>query len=213
MRVVDALPAIRSSRFDLPLTYEAGDLEVTVGDVLRVPLGNRDVLAFAVSPVREIAQAPQPLKGLLERLAVPRAFDETGLHLARFVADRYLCTLNEALSAVVLADALPRMRDSFVRSATRPDAGRFASVPARLIRLIWEELGTAFTLEQLLRHPDARRAGDRSALLRYVRALVRGGALRRERRMVDPRTAEYRVRVLDPGNAPIRGKKAEQLAA
>ena len=57
VRVVDALPAIRSSRFDLPLTYDAGALELAVGDVVRVPLGSRDVLAFVVSPVRGARRA------------------------------------------------------------------------------------------------------------------------------------------------------------
>src|SRR5262249_49430818 len=84
IRVVEALAAIRSSRFDLPLTYDAGDLELDVGDVVRVPLGNRDVLAFVVSPVREVERIETPLKPVAQRLDVPRAFDETGLHLARF---------------------------------------------------------------------------------------------------------------------------------
>ena len=53
MRAVDALPAIRSSRFDLPLTYDAGSLELAVGDVVRIPLGGRDVLGYIISPVRE----------------------------------------------------------------------------------------------------------------------------------------------------------------
>ena len=97
---------------------------------------------------------------MLERLDVPRAFDEIGLHLARFVAEHYLCTLGEALGAVVLADAIPRMRDSFVRGA-RPNPRRYPSVPPRLMRLIWEELADGFGLEQLLRHPEARRIGDR----------------------------------------------------
>ncbi len=212
MRAVDALPAIRSSRFDLPLSYDAGSLEPAIGDVVRVPLGSREVLAFIVSPVREIAPAGKPLRPLLERLDVPRAFDEMGLHLARFVAEHYVCTLGEALSAVVLADAIPRMRDSFVRAA-RPDPRRLPSVPPRLVRLIWEELGDGFALEQLLRHPAARRIGDRSALLAHARALVRAGALTRERRLIDPRTSEYRVRILEPGEGSMRGKKAAALAA
>ena len=115
--------------------------------------------------------------------------------------------------AIVLADAIPRMRDSFVRLTESPSPQRYRSVPPRLLRLIWEELPQGFSLDQLLRHPEARRAADRAALLRHVRALVRSGALRRERRLVDPRTSEYRVRVLDPGDRPIRGKKAEALAA
>ncbi len=212
MRVVDALPAIRSSRFDLPLTYEARDATLGVGDVIRVPLGNREVLAYCVSPVREIDAGEEPLKPVLERLDVPRAFDETGLQLARFVAAHYICTLGEALSAAVLADALPRMRDSFLRSPDRPAPQRFRSVPPRLVRLVWDELPDGFSLDQLLRHPEARRSADRAALLRHVAALVRGGALRRERRLVEPRTSEYRVRVLDPGDAQARGAKARRLA-
>jgi primosomal protein N' (replication factor Y) len=212
VRVVDALPAIRSSRFDLPLTYDAGRLELRVGEVVRVSLGSREVLAFVVSPVREIGQPAQSLKPVLQRLDVPRAFDEGGLHLAAFMAKQYLCTLGEALSAVVLADAVPRMRDTFVRSA-QPNPRRYPSVPPRLIRLIWEELPDGFALDQLLHHAEARRIGDRGTLLAHVRALVRAGALSRERRMIDPRTSEYRVRVLDPGDRPIRGKKAEALLA
>src|SRR5580658_1796509 len=119
-RAVDALPAIRSSRFDLPLTYDAGPLELAVGDVVRIPLGKRDVLGFVVSPVREVDEAAGALKAVRERLDVPRAFDETGLCLARFVAEQYLCTLGEALGAVVLGGAIPRMRDSLVRAQDQP---------------------------------------------------------------------------------------------
>lgn len=212
MRVVDALPAIRSSRFDLPLTYSAGVYQLRVGDVVRVPLGTRETLAFIVSPVREVAQSPHELKPVTAPLDVPRAFDETGLHLARFVAKHYLCTLGEALRAVVLADAIPRMRDSFARDE-QPDPGRYPSVPPRLVRLIWEELPDGFGLEQLLRHPEARRIGDRATLLAHIRALVRARVLRRERRLIDPRTSEYRVRVLDLGNGEARGRKAQELVA
>jgi primosomal protein N' (replication factor Y) len=211
VRIVDALPAIRSSRFDRPLTYDAHSLDLAVGDVVRVPLGNRDVVGFIVTPVRESARADHALRPVLERLNVPRAFEDTGLHLARFMADQYLCTLGEALSAAVVADAIPRMRDSLVRSGAQPTPKRYPSVPARLLRLMWEELDESFTLEQLLRHPEARRTADRSALLRHVGALVRAGALRRERRLVDPRTSEYRIRVLDLGDQTVRGRKAQAL--
>ena len=190
VRVVDVLPAIRSSRFDLPLTYDAGSLDLWVGDVVRVSLASGEVLAFVVSAPREVAEPTQPLKPILERLDVPRAFGETGLHLARFVAEHYVCTLGEALSAAVLGNAIPRMRDSFVRAA-RPSPQRHHSVPSRLIRLIWDDLTDGFGLEQLLRHPEARRIGDRSALLAHVRALTRSGALRRGRQF--GRAAHYRI--------------------
>jgi primosomal protein N' (replication factor Y) (superfamily II helicase) len=215
VRVVDALADIRSSRFNLPLTYDAGALELGIGDIVRVPLGSRDVVAFVVSPVREVSEAQlgRRLKPVIERLDVPPAFDETGLHLAHFIAECYLCTLREALGAVTLAGAIPRMRDEFVRAVGEDQRRRHPSVPARLLRLIWEDLSDGFALEQLLRHPEARRAGDRAALLRHLQALVRSGDLRRERRLVDPRTREYRVRVLELGDGDRAklGKKARAL--
>lgn len=211
MRTVDALPVIRSSRFDLPLTYDAGTLELAVGELVRVPLGRREVLAFIVSKVRVDEAPPKALRGVLEKLDAPRAFDEIGLHLAEFIADRYLCTLGEALNAVVLSDALPRMRDSLAIVGPSPSPERIPSVPRRLVRLVWEELPDGFSLDRLLRHPEARRAGDRGALLRYVRTLLRAGFLQRERRLVEPRTSEYRVRMLEVGSGTARGKKAQAL--
>ncbi len=211
-RVVDALATIRSSRFNLPLTYDVGGFDVQVGDVVRVPLGNREVVGYIVSDVYDAPPDPKR-KAVLERIDVPRAFDEEGLHLARFVAEYYICTLGEALSAAVLAGAIPRTIDSFVRTVTQPNPQRYPSVPARLVRLIWEELADGFALETLLRHPDARRAGDRSALLRHLQTLTRSGELRRERRFVQPKTSVYRIRVLFPGDAAIRGSKGLALAA
>jgi primosomal protein N' (replication factor Y) len=212
VRAVDALPAIRSSRFDLPLTYAAGSLELDVGDVVRMPLGKRDVLGFVVSPVREVDDSPGTLKEVRERLEVPRAFDETGLRLARFVAEQYLCTLGEALGAVVLGGAIPRMRDSLVRTQAQATPARCPSVPQRLLRLIWEEFDESFTLESLLRHPEARRAADRTALLAHVRTLVRSGSLRRVRRVVEPRISVRRRRALVPAEGHVEGKRAQAFA-
>jgi len=211
-RAVECLATIRSSRFDLPLTYDAADFALSVGEIVRVPLGNREVLAYVVSDVYD-APADPKRKRVLERLDVPRAFDAVGYHLARFVAEYYLCTLGEALSAAVLAGALPRTIDSFVRAVATPNLQRYPSVPPRLVRLIWEELGDGFAIESLLRHPDARRAGDRGALLRHLQALVRSGELRRERRFVQPKTSAYTIRALFPGSALIKGAKAVALRA
>lgn len=212
MRVCDALAAIRSSRFDLPLTYAAGDRDLRVGDVVRVPLGSREVVAYVVSPVREVPDDPR-IRPISERCDVPRAFDEVGLHLAQFVAERYICTLGEALGAVVLAGAVPRVVDGFERRAPRPNPARYPSVPERLLRTVWEDLPDGFGLEALLRHPDARRAGDRTTLLRYVQTLTRSGDLARVRRFVAPKTRAYTVRVLEPGEATIAGRKAAALQA
>lgn len=197
----------------MPLTYDAGHLALCVGDVVRVPLGTREVVAFVVSPVRNESGGERQLKAVIERLEVAPAFDETGLHLARFMADRYACTLGEALGAVVLAGAIPRMRDSLLRTGRRPDEQRYPDVPARLLHLIWDELPDDFEVGRLLRHPDARRAGDRQTLLQHVRRLVRGGDLRRERRLMDPRTREYRIQTLYAGHVAATGKKARALVS
>lgn len=210
-RAVEALAAIRSSRFDLPLTYDTGGFDLRVGEIVRVPLGSREMLAFVVSDAREVDDDGR-LKSVLERLDVPRAFDETGLALAKFVAEYYVCTLGEALSAVVLSGAVPRMVESIERTLAQPSPQRYPSVPSRFSRLIWEEFPAEFGVEALLRHPEARRIGDRASLLRYLQSIVRSGELRRTRRFVDPRTHEYRIKVLRPGRSEIRGKKAEALA-
>lgn len=210
MPCVDALATIRSSRFDLPLTYETAAFDVRVGDVVRVQLGSRDVVAFVVSEPRETPRGAT-LKPIIERLDVPRAFDETGLHLAKFIAEYHLCTLGEALSAVVLSAAVPRMIDSIERAVATPNPQRYPSVPARLVRLIWDDLPERFPLETLLRHPEARRTGDRVALLRYVQALVRSGEVRRTRHFADPKTDEYRIRILEPGASAVRGRRLAAL--
>lgn len=194
----------------MPLSYDARDLELRVGDVVRVPLGAREQVAFVITEPKTI-EADRPLRAVHAHAGVPRAFDEIGLQLAKFVAAHYLCTLGEALSTVVLSGAVPRAVDTFVRMAERPEKDRYPSLPVRLLSLIWEDFPDGFALEQLLRHPEARRAGDRATLLRHVNALVRGGELRRERRFVDPRTHEYRVKVLQPGERAIKGSKSRAL--
>lgn len=204
------MPAIRSSRFDLPLTYDAGDLELQVGDVVRVPLGSREVLAFVLAEPQS-GECAQPLRAVIGKTGAPRAFTPLGLALAAFVARRYLCTLGEALSAVVLAAAVPRTVDTFAPTVPRPNPARYPSVPGRLVRLVWENLREGFTLDQLLRHPEARRAGDRASLLRYVSAMVRSGEIRRERRFMDARTHEFRINALYPGEGKIAGPKARAL--
>lgn len=205
--------AIRSSRFDLPLTYLSGDLALQVGDVVRVPLGGRDVLGFVVAPARDEPQPSLKLRAVRERLDVPRAFDDVGLKLAQFVSERYLCTLNEALSAVTLATALPRTRELL-----RKDEGALAglhagTVPARFVAAIRENFPAAFGLDALLRHPEARRCGDRGQLLHWIGLLVQRRALVRERQTERPKLREYRVRRLEPGPATIAGAKAKALLA
>jgi primosomal protein N' (replication factor Y) (superfamily II helicase) len=210
---VDVLPHLRTARFDRALSYRVPEgLVLSAGDIVRVPLGSRDVFAYVLT-------APYPgdgdasLRDVVARVDGPRAFDATGLALARWMADQYVCSLREALGAVVLAAAIPRAVDRFVPIGEPPDAARFKVVPARLIRLLWTDFRDGAAPDVLLRHPEARRAGDRKTLLRALDALVRAGALERRRTMAKAAVGAATVRVLRRGGVPIKGKKAEALVA
>ena len=204
---------MRTSRFDRRLTYALGDAEsVAVGEVVRVPLGTRTVYGYVLGPAPADAEGGRPLKALT-RTEAPRAFDEEGLALAEFVADRYLCTLGEALTAVTFAGAVPRAVDRLYRTCERPRPEHYPSVPVRLLRLIWEELGDGWTPRRLLRHPEARRVADAPRLLEYVQTLQRSGDLARRRTLGHQSVRARRERWLRAGPAAPRGPKAAGLRA
>ncbi|GAC1500457.1 MAG: primosomal protein N' [Vulcanimicrobiaceae bacterium] len=177
---------------------------------MRVPLGKQDVLAFVLTDPRA-DDGGRELRTVREKTPAPRAFDAMGLALARFIAEYYVCTLAEALSAVVLNAAIPQMVDRLRSVGSLPGPAARSPVPQRLQELIWNDLRDGFTVAQLLRHPEARRSGDRAMLLRAVGALVRSGKLVRERTFSDAKARAYRIRVLRVGNAPIQGEKARRL--
>jgi primosomal protein N' (replication factor Y) (superfamily II helicase) len=213
VRAVDVLVHLATARFDRPLTYGIPDgPSAVVGEVVRVPLGPRELFGYVVSPERTV-EPGSALRAIVARVDVPRAFDEEGLALARWVAETSLCSLRDALGAVVLADAIPRVVERIVPVGEAPDPARFPSVPERLVRLVWGDLREGFAPAVLLRHPEARRSGDRRTLLAAVGALVRAGLLERRRTFVRPSVSEREVRVLEPGDAEIRGRSAAALAA
>ena len=210
MLLVDVLPMLRSTRFELPLTYAAGPHAVALGDIVRVPLGRRELYGLALGDAYE-GEPFEGLREIVERCDLPRAFDATGLALARFVARHDLSTLGEALRCVVLASALPRIEERLVPGERTREIARERG--RALLALMQDEFPEGASPESLLRHPAARRLGARAELLAEITALVRDGALARERRRVEPTYTPYRVRVLVPGATPIRGKKAAALAA
>jgi primosomal protein N' (replication factor Y) len=212
LRFVDVFVQQRTARVERPLTYALpSGLDARIGDVVRVPLGPRQLYGFVVTAPH--ARAPGGnARTISERVDGPRAFDEASLALARWMADRYCCSLGEALGAVVFAAAVPRVVDRFaVRGPL--DAGLHPAVPPRLLRLIGEDFADGFSLEALLRHPDARRAGDRRALLAALGALQRAGALDRERSFAAPRVAEAREKVLEATGIAPAGRRAGALVA
>ena len=209
----DVLPHLKTARFDRALSYRVPDgMVLAPGEVVRVPLGSREVFAYVLgAPYRGDDDAN--LRDVAARVDGPRAFDATGLELARWIADQYVCSLREALGAVVLAAAIPRAVERFVPKGPPPDAARFKVVPERLIRLLWTDFADGASPDVLLRHPEARRAGDRKTLLRALDALVRAGALERRRVLAKAPVGAATLRVLRRGEAAIRGKKGESLVA
>ncbi len=185
---------------------------LAAGDIVRVPLGTREVFAYVLAPPYRGDDDPK-LRDVVTRVDGPRAFDATGLALARWMADQYVCSLREALGAVVLAAALPRAVERFVPVGEAPDAARFKVVPERLIRLLWTDFRDGVAPDVLLRHPEARRAGDRATLVRALGALTRAGALERRRVLAKAAVGAATVRVLRRGDAAIGGKKARALVA
>ncbi len=193
-----------------PLTYAVPDgADPRVGDVVRVPVRNRELYGYVVSaPFTANGIALRPIASFPR---APRAFDEMGLALARFIAEHYVCTLGEALATAVLAAAIPRVEDRLRVVTPEPAPKRYPGVPARLLRLLWEDFREDFALEALLRHPEARRAADRRGLLRHVGALVRSGDLLRVRTPGGARIGERTKHILVPGGGTVAGPKARGL--
>jgi primosomal protein N' (replication factor Y) (superfamily II helicase) len=210
---VDVLPHLRTAAFDRPLSYRVPNgVELAIGDVVRVPLGSRDVFGYVLrAPYR--GEDDPKLRDVAARIDGPRAFDATGLETARWMADQYLCALREALGAVVLAAAIPRTVERFVPIGDPPDPGRFSVVPERLIRLLWSDFRDGVSSDALLRHPEARRSGDRKTLLHALAALVRAGVLERRRILAKAPVGAATIRMLRSGSAAIGGKKAQALLA
>jgi len=199
----------RTARVERPLTYAIGAETVGVGDIVRVPLGPRELYGYVIAT--RLGSPPAGTRPIAARVPGPRAFDEAALALARWMAERYACSLGEALGAVVFAPAMPRVVDRFVvtPSGGEPDA----TIPPRLLRLLRDEFRDGFALEALLRHPEARRAGDRKTLLRAIASLQRAGTLRRERAFLAPRVTEAREKFLRATGVPASGPRVGALVA
>ena len=212
MLAVDVIVQRRSARVDRELTYAVpAGMALDVGDVVRVPLGPRELFGYVVAGPRDVAPAGR-LREVAARVHGAPAFDREALALARWMAERYCCSLDEALGTVAFASAVPRVSDRF-EPAQPLDPARFPRLPPRLLRLIAGDLREGFSLEAILRHPEARRAGDRRTLQRALSALVRAGVLVRSRSVTTARIGERRERVLEATGKAIGGTRAIALVA
>ncbi len=215
----------RTARVERPLTYAVPfGLVLDVGDLVRVPLGPRELYGFVISSPRERSKVPGSVRPIAARVAGPRAFDARGLALARWIAERYCCSLGEALGPLTFAAALPRVVDRFTvvasldrgsadGKAARLEPAQFPSVSPRLLHLLKDDFADGFGLETLLRHPETRRAGDRRTILAAIGTLQRAGVLRRERTFVSARIEETRERLLTATGTTVAGPRVRALVA
>jgi primosomal protein N' (replication factor Y) len=177
---------------------------------VRVPLGTRVVHAYVVEEARDVTSVAPNIRAIIGKSEGPPAFDATGLALARIMAETTVCSLGEALGAVVLGGAQPRTIDRLV-PRTRPQAGRLPSVPERLIAFLWEDFPDGVPVEAFLRHPETRRIGDRKTVLAHLGALIRGDYLERVRTFAKARVGAATVRMLTRGEGAANGPKARAL--
>jgi len=132
---VDVFVQHKTARVERPLTYAVpAEMRVEIGDVVRVPLGPRELYGFVISSPRDRA-GTTGVRPIVARIDVARAFDANGLALARWIAERYCCSLGEALGPLTFAAAIPRVVDRFV-VALPPTVDAFPTVPPRLVRLV-----------------------------------------------------------------------------
>lgn len=210
--VTDVLLQVKSARFEPRFTYAIPNgANVKVGDVVHVPLGKKFHYGYVVREpyTRATDERTKPLQICPE---IPNAFSVEMLSLAEWLAAYYCCSLTEALSTMVPSSTMPRMVERIV-PGDRALADGLSTVSSRLVDLLWNDFSDGTAAEELLRHPEARRTGDRGTLRRMLRSLIESGAVLRSRIAIAPAIRERTVRVLHVGGNEARGKKAQALRA
>ncbi len=192
-------PARPGPSIDGTLTYAAGDLPLTVGDRVRVPLGRGDKPADGVVvrvggaelldglSAAKVKAVLGPAKGT--RAGSGAALPASLLPLAEWLAQYYVCPLGMVLGAMVPA-AVKRetgaRRVEYVEPA-RENAGAIDALPPRL-RKVWgliEAAGVAWpvTAKELaasvrgVSRPAVRKLVDASVLVAGERKEVRARGL------------------------------------
>ncbi len=158
--------------------------QVKTGARVLVPFGRQKLTGYVVgiSLAAEVTQ----VKDILAVLDTQPAFTPELLALARWLAERYLCTISEAIAAVAAPTrkAQPRYRDEIYAVQPASGAGAVKLAPKQV--LVWE---TARRKPGLTR---AQLAGAAGVSPSVVNSLIRKGALsvlrRAERRDPYPDT-------------------------
>ncbi|GAC1523782.1 MAG: hypothetical protein NVS2B8_06650 [Vulcanimicrobiaceae bacterium] len=95
---VDVFVQPKTARVDRALTYAVpAESDLDIGDIVRVPLGPRELYGFVISSPRAHVGGggSAMVRPIAAHVESARAFDATGLALARWIAQRYCCSLGE----------------------------------------------------------------------------------------------------------------------
>ena len=116
--LVEVVVQQRTAALERPLTYRVPPgLELGVGDVVRVPLGPRELYGFVVAGPR-LGEPPPNVRAVLARASEIPAFDAAGLALAQWIAEHYCCSLSEALGPMIYGAALGFGTSPFTQLST-----------------------------------------------------------------------------------------------
>jgi len=191
------LVAYSARDVDRPFTYQIPPklaAKIAVGSHVLVPFGRQkvagDVVGFTTT-----APAVR-LKSIISLLAETPVFDREQLALARWVADRYCCSLREALRCIT-PPGLSRRRFANVALT---DEGRAAQVADQLARAprqaqilsLLEAAGGQMDLDNLVRMIWQSVDGkvSRSAVLSALRSMEKKGLVVREAGVGRPGTSQ-----------------------
>ncbi len=169
LRVADVAIDPRSGGADALYTYRVeGDL--SVGDAVTVPVGNRENLGF-ISSIYEATeeelgfpfQSLKVISGVVHGLSLPRSVIE----LSKFISTEYLCSLPIALSAATPPGVRDRLITSWNLLTDKEDSANTA-LQIEILRVMRESGG--FLLDQKGKRIEA-------ASLRALRLLHKRGVV------------------------------------
>ncbi|MHB8461709.1 MAG: replication restart helicase PriA [Vulcanimicrobiaceae bacterium] len=197
-----------TARLDHALTYLTGGHDVALGSIVEVPLGTRTALGFVVGDPTDVEDDGR-LRAILSVAPGGARFDRSALSLAEWLAERYLSSLDDAITCMLAPGAIPKAGERLVAREIALDDIEEDLRP--LYALVRDDFPDGIASVRLMHAPAARRIADRTTLRSFITRLVRSGALRRTRHFAIPKTRAYTIDVLMPGQNDVRGAKARAL--
>ncbi len=206
---------------DRPFTYTIPSLlveSIRIGSRVLVPFGPQKLVGDVVGFTDQ--RPPAKLKSIIKLLDDRPLFDEEQLNLARWVAQRYCCSLREALR-LVTPPGVSRSRFTTIvltDEGQQVEPGQLSRAPrqAQIFDLLCNSGGEA-DLDNLIQQAQQAAAGklSRAAVLSAVRGLEEKGLVEKRRgfgRPIAGRRTRQVVRLRDDDHIDWAGV-IEQLSA